>query len=162
MAQTAHTLPSDGAGRQFGMRGLLSFMLACSLYLALIVALRDLFRWGDPWSRYPFPIAAAAVIPVVWFALWWLYWRWGLRHAIIVHAAGPILFGGFVIVASLFAVLVILNDALAHGTQLRPDLDELRDFGNLVVLSLYYGCTVSTLVSFPAAIVMLLYLATKS
>jgi hypothetical protein len=155
-------LPSETAGRQFGLRGLLSFMLACSLYLALIVVLRDLYLWGNSWTRYPFPYGAAVLIPMVWFAFWWLYRKWGLRHAIIVHVSGPIIFLGLVLLFGGIAILVTIACAFVDDRPPRPDIADVFDVGGVLLLSLYYGSTVSTLVSFPASIAMLLHLATKT
>jgi hypothetical protein len=162
MSKNAPAFSSDGAWHQFHVRGLLSFTLACSLYLSLIVALRDVFRWSDAWSRYPFPYAAAVLIPVVWFAFWWLYGKWGLRHAIIVHVSGPIIFPGLVLLLGGIATLTWMIYNLADNRPLRPVVDDVFDVGGTLLLSVYYGFTVSSLVSFPASIAMWLHLATKS
>jgi hypothetical protein len=135
----------------------MTYLLAASVYLAMIASLGPLFPshrddslYGrnPPW--WPIPITVA----VAWGVLWSLYRRWRLRQALTVHKAGPLIALALVALATVLGTITFL-------TSLDPDPRGPVAFVAAMGALLLTGCGVSSLVSLPAATLMLVYLALR-
>jgi hypothetical protein len=145
--------------RQFTLAGMLSFVLAVGVYCSMLTSLRPLvsrdYLEYDPGPTWPI----FTTVPTAWCVLWWLYRRWRLPQALRVHYAAPVVALGL-IAAGLCAGVCVELVSLAHwppGSDLTID----RDVGNALstaIVAMIYACGVSTLVSLPAATIMLVYL----
>jgi hypothetical protein len=110
-------------------------------------------------------VVAVVLIPVAWFVFWWLYRKWRLPQAQTIHYSGPLM---FLAVATYFGGMFVCGEAIAAAQYM--DARELPHevaegayiFLKVVLVAAWSGCAVSTLVSFPASIFMLLYLAAPS
>ena len=138
--------------RQFSLAGLLSYVLAASVYFSMIASVRPLLgEWRGPMSWWP----VAATIPTAWCVLWLLYRQWRLPQALRVHYAGPVIMLCFLLPA---AVVVLMIWAAELFSVRDPSLTYCLEFA---ALSMLIGCGLSTAVSLPAATLMLLYLCTR-
>jgi hypothetical protein len=137
--------------RQFSLAGLLSYVLAASVYFAMIASVRPLLA-ETPGSPGWWP--AAATIPTAWCVLWALYRLWRLPQVLSVHYAGPIM----VLCFLLLAAAVVLFMWVTQFSLRNPSLMACLEFagGGLLI-----GCGLSTAASLPAATLMLLYLCTR-
>ena len=140
--------------RQFSLAGLLSFVLAASVYFSMIASLRSVLSVRD-WERHWWPILVT--IPTAWCVLWLLYRRWQLRQAVMVHLSGPIM---ALTVVLLFSFVAILESAFTKF----PDdsLRALKESLEFTLMAALVGCGWGTAVSLPAAALMLLYLCTRT
>jgi hypothetical protein len=77
------------APRQFGLAGLLSFFLACGIYLGIrTIAIRS---FGDTYYDFRTQIwRLMATIVIGWAVLLVLYHCWGLKLAMAIHFTGPV------------------------------------------------------------------------
>jgi hypothetical protein len=138
--------------RQFTLAGLMSFVVAWSAYFSLLAAsvswlqadLRRGERQFNPWL-------AGVTVALLWVLFRWLYRRWGLRQALRVHYAGPLIFAA-------------LASLMFFGELFTPS--GVRSIAEIAVrlmlvlleawaLGLLYGCYVSMLIGFPVVMLML-------
>jgi len=166
MTRHATDLSSYGSWDQFDLRNLFLFILGCGVYFALIVALWEMFETSliDPYGPSP-PLNSLMnilTIPAAWVVLWFLYRKWGLRHALIIHYSGPVLFIGCVLLMGFVAAGASFAAALVSATESGLSQTDVRNFLRIVAIAGFWGCILGSLVSFPAAILMLLYLAAES
>jgi len=133
--------------QQFNLRDMFYFLVAFGLYFAVVTSAWRTFatRWRHPDHFEQNWWAVAATVAVAWIVLWLLYRGWGLRHALIIHYAGPVIGCVF--------VFLLLPNALGSAR-----LD--RFFIGVAALVLC-GCGMSVLVSLPASILMWLYLTIR-
>lgn len=146
MATTPLHLETEGR-RQFTLAGLLSFFLAGSVYLSMLASAGPMFQWRSERPWWPLLVTT----PTAWIILVFLYPRWGVRQALAVHFVGPVLTLSFAVPISLLAIL--FGDHVDGAT-----FCELIGMTGLAAL---YGCGVSTAVSLPAAVAMLVYLGAR-
>jgi len=162
MTRHATDLSSPRAWHQFDLRGLFLFFVGWAMYFAVVASLRESLVPSPRAYDYSHPpvnwIITLVTIPISWVVLRFLYRRWGLRQALIIHYLGPVLLIAGVLVVAFFVGL----DALAHKTRPEVVLRAVPHFLFIVFIAGVAGCALSTLVSFPAAILMLLYLARES
>jgi hypothetical protein len=153
MAMTEQIPPEPRRPRQFTLAGLMSFVAGWSAYCSVIAAARS---WGgsnysgDERYRRPNSWLMGVTVATCWAVLWFLYRRWGLRHALKVHYAGPIIFMSL----SVLLGFVVLGAALGHSGA--ADLSILLVF-LVPLLAALYGCFISILIGFPIAVIMLFY-----
>jgi hypothetical protein len=127
--------------RQFTLSGLMSFMIGWSAYFSMIGGLMRLMGDDRSWRRHEWLLIVCTVAGC-WTVLWFLYRRWGLRHALRVHYAGPIIF------TPLSFLLLLLAGF---------DRPPVADFLLLPPAAALYGCCMSVLFGFPIAAIMLLF-----
>lgn len=139
-------LPNDSSSgrRQFTLAGWHSFLLAGAVYFALLASAGPLFRSA---SREPKWWPTVATTLTAWSVLWFLYHRWHLRQALIVHFFGPMVVWGLALTVSAIRLCWGL-----FSTGSPPITDLLLTIGAMAVL----GCGLSTLISFPYAVTILL------
>jgi hypothetical protein len=145
------SLPHRTPRRQFTLAGLLSYMLAASVYFAMIASVRPLLvDEGGPRNWW----SAAATVPTAWCVLWVLYRLWRLPQALRVHYAGPVMVLCFLLLAAAFVLFWWVTQLSISN----PSLTACLGFsaGGMLI-----GCGLSTAVSLPAATLMLLYLCTR-
>ena len=138
-------------GRQFNMRDLLVFTFACGVYLAVIVSLQAA---ASPYSRIR-ALPLGVTIPGAWAVLWVVYRWWGPRQALIVHYSGPVLIGGFLALIASLTLVVATHSPSPRDYSWTPDF---RNYTKIVYFGLLLGCGLGTIVSFPASLLMRLYL----
>ncbi len=143
--------PPQTRRRQFTLAGLLSYMLAASVYFSMFASLPSLRAVELERQRW-WPAAAAVVI--AWCVLCVLYRLWRLPQAQRVHFAGPLM---AICLLWLPALILIGSWAAPSSSSQSPMLLCLETAGALLLI----GCGLSTAVSLPAATLMLLYLATR-
>ncbi|MCE5268625.1 MAG: hypothetical protein LLG00_12135 [Planctomycetaceae bacterium] len=146
------TLPS-APRRQYTLAGLLSYMLAASVYLSMFVSVRPLLDWESRYGRSWWPGATSAA--VAWLTLWFLYRRWRLPHAQRVHYAGPQI---ILCLLLLFWLATIGHWLVQLSLRNPPPFECVMG----TIAALLFGCGVSAAVSLPTATIMLLYLGTRS
>ena len=140
---------------QYSLLGLLSFMLAWSVYFSAIAVVVKTVSENPPAP----PWLGMLSVCFAWVVLALLYRGWHLRPAWIVHSGGPIM-----------AMVVCLLMLLPFGVgalQTWHGVGTLASFGSSsraveaisVVIAL--ACLVSLLVSLPIATLMLAYLVLK-
>lgn len=142
---TEHLSPEPRRPWQFTLGGLMSFVVGWSAYCSVIATTWPLVRNNDAWDedyRRPNAWLIGATVAGCWIVLWFLYRCWGLRHALKVHYAGPIIFTPL----SLFLVC---------GGVMNPIF-------LLPLLAALYGCCVSILIGFPIAVIMLFFVVPPS
>ena len=140
MAMTERISPEPRRPRQFTLGGLMSFVVGWSAYCSVIATTWPLLGSSYGWDqnyRRPNGWLIGTTVAVCWIVLWFLYRRWGLRHALKVHYAGPIIFTPL----CLFLVCVGAIDPIFF----------------LPPLAALYGCYVSILIGFPIAAIMLFF-----
>ena len=152
MASTMRRVTVDGQSlrRQYSLADLFTFLLAGSVYFAMIASLGPVFNrigGGEDW--WPMLVT----VPTAWCVLLLLYRRWRLPHALTVHYSGPVL--------AFTLLLLVSSSALIDWAFAMP----LRGFPaeyflSGVVVAALAGFGMSSAVSLPAAAVMLLYLCT--
>ncbi|MEN6493384.1 MAG: hypothetical protein ABFD16_03755 [Thermoguttaceae bacterium] len=138
--------PSNGRSddrRQFTLAGWHSFLLAGAVYFALLASVGPLF---SATGREPKWWPTVATTLTAWGVLWFLYYRWRLRQALIVHFFGPMVVWGLALTASVIRLFWWL-----FSTGAPPITGFLLAIGAMVVL----GCGLSTLISFPYAVMIL-------
>jgi hypothetical protein len=142
--------------RQFTLAGMLSFVLAVGVYCAMLASLRPLFSqdyWefgrGTFWPNY-------TTVPTAWCVLWWLYRRWRLPQAQKVHYTGPVIALVLLAVWLFFAIPIGIVSAIRSPPE--SYLAIVTDALSVIFVAMLYACGVSTVVSFPAATMMLVYL----
>jgi hypothetical protein len=142
--------------RQFSLAGLLSYMLAASVYFSMIASVRPLITESP---RTPMQWPAVATIPTAWFVLWALYRRWRLPHALRVHYAGPVI----VLCILLPAAVVVLAGWMIQVVMANPvaTVPSFLECSWVAAAGLLIGGGLSAAVSLPAATAMLLYLCTR-
>jgi hypothetical protein len=141
---------------QYSLLGLLSFMLAWSVYfsaIAVVVKTVSENPQTPPWS-------GMLSVCFAWVVLALLYRGWRLRPAWIVHCSGPVM-----------AMVVCLLLLLPFGVGALGDMGRRRNIGVVwefvtgaiaaVSALLSLACLVSLLVSLPIATLMMLYLVLK-
>jgi len=131
--------------RQITLAGLMSLMLASSAYFAMIAAIRAGF--GPRGAFWPIPVA----VIIAWCLLWQVYRWWGLRQALVVHLAGPVMALG------LTAVIASVG-AMAMVADFPPRVPPLFEFVQVALALVLVGGAISSAVSLPAAVLMMLYL----
>jgi uncharacterized membrane protein len=125
------TGPETDAPAQFGLGGMLWFVVACSAYCSQLAACPQLFtQWRS-----------VLAIFVAWLILGAFLLTKGVRGMIVAHCAAPVL----VLAVCLLGVLITPHLVLA-------------DFGAFL-RALAVVCLVSSLVSFPASVVRLVLVA---
>ncbi len=139
--------PPPPSGRQFNLRDLFVFMLACGVYLAMIVSLRATFSVD---GRQPV-LSPDVAVPASWVVLWIVYHWSGPRQALIVHYSGPAIMLCLLLPITFFAMMASAGPEY-HWSRVLGDMPEIFYYGMLI------GCGLGTLVSFPAALLMRLYL----
>ena len=122
--------------RQFSLRGLLWFMVACSAYFSNFVFVQEALRMPQSlgWS------GAVSVI-ILWLLVGAFYLRNRLTAAMVFHGFTP-------------TVLVVLGCCGLLG--IGASLGDIAVFLKFVAT---LGCSVSTLFSFPVSVLMILMLA---
>ena len=146
MAMTEQISPEPRRPRQFTLGGPMLFVVGWSAYFSMIGAA---WSWvGNIYPRYddsprPNVWLMGATVAGCWIVLWFLYRRWGLRHALKVHYAGPMIFTPL----SLFLA--------ALGVLARQTMDPTILL--LPLLGALYGCFISILIGFPIAVIMLFF-----
>jgi hypothetical protein len=129
------------AGRQFGLADVMAYLLAGSVYMAMVVSLEPLVEGraaGQPEpSQWPGVISTA----IAWGVLWFLYRRWRLRPALLVHCAGPL-------AAAMTIAMALVVGFFEWG-------DTPGEFRARVFAILLASCSLSALVSFPVATLLL-------
>ena len=124
------------APRQFSLRGLLWFVVACSAYLSQFQP--DLFTsspLGDGWEQVGWHGVSTVMVP--WLLLAAFYVRTRLHPAFAVHCAGPVL-------ALTITMLLVISEP-----------DEFRNPGKNLGMAPVSGCFVSTTISFPVSVLMM-------
>jgi hypothetical protein len=124
--------------RQFGLGGLLWFVVACGAYVSQFQL--ELFTsspLGGGWERVGWRAVSTVMVP--WLLLAVFYVWIGLRPAFTVHCAGPVL------TAIIMTLLLLISQPGGFR-------DPIRALGMAPV----FGCLVSSTVSFPASILMML------
>ncbi len=119
--------------RQFGLGGLLWFVAACSAYFANIELLRRQVVVGIPSLDW----RSGVSLIVVWFLLGLFYWRDRHWRAMAVHCLFPAVFSA-----------IELRDLLAGGGT------SLRQISERLGAPFTFGCSVSTVVSLPAYVLL--------
>jgi len=141
-----------------------SFVLACGAYFAVIGSLWRAFDTGSLLYReelVPNRLTLSVTVAMAWIVLWLLYRKWGLRHALIFHLAGP----GLCLACLLLFFIIAFGVWIASaqpGAFSRIDQDDIKGPLGFVTTTILVGCGISTLVSFPASIVMRVYLGTRA
>ena len=137
---TEQISPEPRRPRQFTLGGLMSFVVGWSVYWSVMAATRPLlgssYGWDEDYRR-PNGWLIGATVAGCWIVLWVLYRRWGLRDALKVHYAGPIIFTPL--------VLFLVCGGTINPIFLLPPLAAL------------YGCYVSILIGVPIAVIMLFF-----
>jgi hypothetical protein len=138
-----HASGRRGRPWQFTLGGLMSFVVGWSAYFSVIGMgcrfLADLspedgaLLPSDAWSM-------GATTAGCWIVLWLLYRSWGLRQALRIHYAGPMI----------FAPLSLLIMILSRGPGLEPIVA-------VPLAGVLYVCLVSILFGFPIATIMLFF-----
>jgi hypothetical protein len=142
--------------RQFTLAGWLSYMLAAGVYFSMLASIPPLIGWGN---KIPTLWPALATIPTAWCVLWWLYRRWRLPDVMKVHYAGPL------IALVVLTIVVAIGICIGIAAVVRSPQDLVQQGPGAVLWTtvgtagvVLYGCGMSTLISLPAATLMLLYL----
>jgi hypothetical protein len=131
---------------QFSLLGLLSFMLAWSIYFSMIATFAVVVAPTRGHAHGSLPLWRALVPCVAWVTMALLYQSWGLRRALIVHCFVPVVVAGLLLVPA----LALLGDIL-HGTT-----EHIPPVGALFV-GVCLICYASVLISLPVATAILLY-----
>ncbi|MGD0901107.1 MAG: hypothetical protein ABR915_25025 [Thermoguttaceae bacterium] len=142
MATTEQASPEPRRPRQFTLGGLMSFVVGWSAYCSTLAAVRPFVENGYSWDanyRQANGWAIGTTVAACWIVLWFLYRRWGLRHALRIHYAGPIIF-------------TPLSLLLLFGGVPDPIVFPL--------VAAVYGCFVSIVIGFPIAVIMLFFVST--
>jgi hypothetical protein len=91
MVAQGNNLPVQRSFHQFNLRTMLLFVLACGMYMAVLVSVAPVFRpYGYDRGVSTF-LSIVLTVPTAWVVFWLLYRKWGLRHGLIVHCSGPVL-----------------------------------------------------------------------
>jgi hypothetical protein len=142
--------------RQFTLAGLLSFMVAVSVYFSMVTSVWTMIaaNRGTPpvWPAF-------LAVPITWCVLWWLYRRWRLPQAMRVHCIGPKIAIGVLAIIGFFGVCIGLVSAVKSPWESFFAIPMILLAASwTVVAGVLYGCCISAAVSLPAATFMLLYL----
>ncbi len=139
--------PAVAPERQFNTRDLLAFVFGFGVFFAVIVSLRAACgpRWG------PRALPPDVTIPVSWAIYFVMYHRWGPRQALPVLYSGPLIVFGVGGIVGTLATLSSLDPVRDHVT----GLSDLLETGRFALL---LGFGLGSMVSFPAAVLMRLYL----
>ena len=124
------------APRQFSLRGLLWFVVACSAYFSQFRS--DLFTsspLGDGWERVGWHGVSRVMVP--WLLVAAFYVRTRLRAAFAVHCTGPVL-------AFTITMLLLITEP-----------DRFRNGSMTLGMGPVFGCLVSTTISFPVSVLMM-------
>ena len=149
--------PEPRQPRQFTLAGLMSFVVGWSAYCSVIAATWSWVGsnyWLDEDDRRPNRWLMGVTVAGCWVLLWFLYRRWGLRHALKVHCAGPMI---FTLLSALLGVVGALG-ALSNGGA----MDAVIVVCLAPLLGALYGCFISILIGFPIAVIMLFFVAPAS
>jgi hypothetical protein len=149
MSHFHDTSHSRNINLQFGIAGLMSYFIGTAVYFALIATVNAWARAEATGGRMEAWLLIATPL-MTWIVLEALYRKWRLRQAEIVHGVVPIAVVVFGAVALPFAVLAWCA-RWPEGAQM-PDVL----LGSLAVMAA--TCGWSSIVSFPAATLMLLVL----
>jgi hypothetical protein len=124
---------------------LFGFVVGCSVYVSAVVSVVGIARMEYSYSRHLgfVDMLIQAILPVVaaWLILWRLYAKWRLPGAVTILRSGP--------VTSLCLLLLCLPMVLGG----RPDA---REFFGVSAYFILIGAAIGILVSFPAAVLMML------
>ncbi|MBC8869757.1 MAG: hypothetical protein H8E44_10085 [Planctomycetes bacterium] len=164
MAAKQNQLRQPSPWQQFNLRDMFSFVLACGVYFAVIGSLWRAYETGSWLYRKELVsnrIILAVTVAIAWIVLWLLYRKWGLRHASIVHIAGPGLCLALLLLFFIIGFGVWIASA-QPGELSRIDQDDIRGPLVFATTAVLVACGISTLVSFPASIVMRVYLTTRA
>ena len=118
--------PEAGAAAQFGLRGLLWFVVACSAYCSQFAILREV----DSGARPPGWSYILAII-LAWLVLAAFHLTKGVRGMMVAHATGPTI------------MLLVMAVSSAGHDSMDP---------KVLVGMIAMGCFVSSLLSFPASV----------
>ncbi len=152
---TEQLSPEPRRPRQFTLGGMMSFVVGWSAYCSVIAAACSWVGSDYPRDedyRQPNGWLMGVTVTGCWVVLWFLYRRWGLRHGLKVHYAGPLIFTVLAVLLGVVGVLGSLGDGRA--------IDPLMLLAPL--LGALYGCFISTLIGFPVAVIMLFYVVPPS
>jgi hypothetical protein len=151
MTASCRNISQSNRPRQFTLRGLFSFVVAWSAYFSMLGTVWPIVKWPEQGyqERRLWPIAAAVL--GTWAVLWFIYRKWGLRQAITVHCSGPVMTTALAVP---FGCITFLAYALSNA---RDGLSP-AECAAVLFWATVYGCGMSALVSFPAAMLMLLHL----
>jgi len=164
MAAKQNQLRQPSPWQQFNLRGMFSFVLACGAYFAMIGSLWQAYGTPSPYGSLEWEqkgLTLAVTIAMAWIVLWVLYRKWGLRHAVIVHLAGPGLCLALLLLFFIIGFGVWIASAQLDAFS-RIDGDDIKELLFVTTTVVLVGCGISTLVSFPASIVMRVYLTTRA
>jgi hypothetical protein len=134
--------------RQFTLAGLLSYMLAVSVYMSMMAsAWASLVACGPLWPIF-------VTVPTAWCVLWWFYRRWRVPQALRALYMGPAI-GGVILLFCLIDIIPVTM-AMIRSSQ-ESHLQILAD----TVLKLFFFMLgwfgVGAAFSLPVATAMLLY-----
>ena len=144
MPPTDDDSPPSLSRGQFSLLGLLSFMLAWSLFFSALAAALAMVRHDKPLA----PWSGMLTFCVAWVVLALLYWSWRLRNVLLLHCILPAVATLLVWLPSLGVVGEMLN---GHVVRFWPTarLDSMAMSG---------ACFLSLLASLPVATLQLLYM----
>jgi len=118
----------------FTLRRLFSFILACGVYFA---ALRSN---GEAFGGSEVRPGSTAMIIGAWVVLALIYASWPLKSALLVHCFGPL------------AIAMLLLLSLFVSDSYRPE----SGIAERVLSGMRLGCSISTMVGFPATVLIIL------
>ena len=144
-ANRLHYMHKQEARSQFGLRGMLWFVVACSAYFSQLTAFPRL--WSDDVSNW----RNISAILVAWLVLGAFLLTKVVRGMIVAHCSAP----GLVLFITLFFAL---PDSLRRPGGLSAILTGLGDFAKVFAVA----CSVSSLVSFPASVARMVFAAIRS
>ena len=120
----------------FTLRRLFSFILACGVYFAALRSNSEAFGGSEVRS------GSTAMIIAAWVVLALIYASWPLKSALLVHCFGPLA----------IAMLLLLSLSLFVSDSYLPE----GGIAERVLSGMRLGCSISTMVGFPATVLIIL------